>query len=79
MRGSHCGTHKADEMINIQKRHCDVPDCREPPTHNLEGLKPLFCLAHSDASLGHVNVKYSARGSTAARASRVAVAAAASM
>jgi hypothetical protein len=64
-------------MINIQKRHCDVPDCREPPTHNFQGLKPLYCLAHADTSIGHVNVKYSARGSTAARAARAAQAAAA--
>jgi hypothetical protein len=54
-------------MINIQKRHCDVPDCRETPTHNFKGLKPLYCLAHADPSIGHVNVKYSARGSTSVR------------
>ena len=44
----YCGLHRKDGMINIITKKCKSFGCIKMPSFNFEGLKPEYCITHTE-------------------------------
>jgi hypothetical protein len=57
-KGRFCSAHKSGDMVNVKDKRCNNAECKQRPSFNILGSKPLYCGEHQLTGMVNVMTKF---------------------